>query len=156
MRVIYNSQSLINSRPLVPISFSDISQEPLTPNHLLLLRGTPNLPPGLFLENDCYSRKRWAQVQFLANQFWRRWMDEYLPNLLERQKWFEPKKNVQVNDVVLLVEDTQQRSKWVMGKVLQTFPDKRGLVRTVLVKTQHNVVKRPISKLCPIVSQSLA
>ena len=83
-------------------------------------------------------------------------MDEYLPNLLERQKWFEPKKNVQVNDVVLLVEDTQQRSKWVMGKVLQTFPDKRGLVRTVLVKTQHNVVKRPISKLCPIVSQSLA
>ena len=124
-------ESIINSRPLVPISFSDISQEPLTPNHLLLFRGTPNLPPGLFLQNDCYSRKRWAQVQFLANQFWRRWMDEYLPNLLERQKWFEPKKNVQVNDVVLLVEDTQQRSKWVMGKVLQNFPDKRGLVRTV-------------------------
>ena len=79
-------ESVINSRPLVPISFSDTSQEPLTPNHLLLLRATPNLPPGLFCKEDCYSKRRWAQVQFMANQFWRSWLKEFLPNLLHRQK----------------------------------------------------------------------
>ena len=146
-------EAIINSRPLVPVSYSDISQEPLTPNHLLLLRGNPNLPPGLFSKDDCYSKRRWAQIQFLANQFWRKWMDEFVPNLLHRQKWFEVKKNFQANDVVLLVEDTQQRSKWVLGRVLETYPDKRGLVRTVLVRTQNNVVKRPIAKLCPVVTQ---
>jgi len=36
-------------------------------------------------------------------------------NLLQRQKCFEEKKNFRVNDVALLVEETQQRSKWVMG-----------------------------------------
>ena len=56
--------------------------------------------------------------------------------------------------MVLLVEDMTQRSKWVMGRVLETYPDKRGLVRTVLVKTQTNVVKRPIAKLCPVVTHA--
>ena len=39
--------------PIILQNFSrtflkNLSQEPLTSNHLLLLRGTPNLPPGLF------------------------------------------------------------------------------------------------------------
>ena len=111
-----------------------------------------SIPPGLFSKNDCYVKRRWAQIQYLANQFWKRWMDEFVPNLLQRQKWFEVKRNFQVNDVVLLVEDTQQRSKWVLGRILETYPDKHGLVRTVLVKTQTSVVKRPIAKLCPVVT----
>ena len=111
-----------------------------------------SIPPGLFSKNDCYVKGRWAQIQYLANQFWKRWMDEFVPNLLQRQKWFEVKRNFQVNDVVLLVEDTQRRSKWVLGRILETYPDKHGLVRTVLVKTQTSVVKRPIAKLCPVVT----
>ena len=111
-----------------------------------------SIPPGLFSKNDCYVKRRWAQIQYLANQFWKRWMDEFVPNLLQRQKWFEVKRNFQVNDVVLLVEDTQRRSKWVFGRILETYPDKHGLVRTVLVKTQTSVVKRPIAKLCPVVT----
>ena len=64
-------EGILNSRPLVPIMFDDSTQnEPLTPNHLLLLRGTANLPPDLFSKKDCYARRRWAQVQFLSNQFW--------------------------------------------------------------------------------------
>ena len=111
-----------------------------------------SIPPGLFSKNDCYVKRRWAQIQYLANQFWKRWMDEFVPNLLQRQKWFEVKRNFQVNDVVLYVEDTQRRSKWVLGRILETYPDKHGLVRTVLVKTQTSVVKRPIAKLCPVVT----
>ena len=111
-----------------------------------------SIPPGLFSKNDCYVKRRWALIQYLANQFWKRWMDEFVPNLLQRQKWFEVKRNFQVNDVVLLVEDTQRRSKWVLGRILETYPDKHGLVRTVLVKTQTSVVKRPIAKLCPVVT----
>ena len=147
-------ESIINSRPLVPISFSDSSQEPLTPNHLLLMQGSPNLPPGLFTKDDNYSKRRWAQVQYLSNQFWRQWLKEFLPNLLQRQKWFKETKNLQVNDVVLLVEDTQQRSRWVLGRVLETYVGKNGLARTVLVKTQSSVLKQPITTLCPLVTES--
>jgi len=37
--------------------------EPLTPNHLLLLKSDPSFPPGLFKREDTYSRRRWKQVQ---------------------------------------------------------------------------------------------
>ena len=36
--------------------FSMQVNDPTTPNHLLLLRGTANLPPGLFSKKDCYTR----------------------------------------------------------------------------------------------------
>jgi len=42
-------ETIVNSRPLVSFSFTDTSQEPLTPNHLLLLQGNPNLPLASFL-----------------------------------------------------------------------------------------------------------
>ena len=63
-------EGILNSRPLVPLMLHDSKEEPLTPNHLLLLRGSPNLLPGMFDTNSCYTCRRRAQVQFLANQFW--------------------------------------------------------------------------------------
>ena len=63
-------EGILNSRPLVPIVFDSEGNEPLTLNHLLLLRGHPNLPPGLFEKRDSYAKRRWAQVQYLADQFW--------------------------------------------------------------------------------------
>ena len=77
-----------------------------------------------------------------------------MSNLTQRQKWFQPERNVQVGDVVLLAESMQQRSKWVMGRVLETYPDKHGKVRTVLLKTSGSNMKRPIAKLCVILSES--
>ncbi|XP_038062578.1 uncharacterized protein LOC119733069 [Patiria miniata] len=62
--------AILNARPLTPLSFDPGDVEPLTPNHLLLLRANPSLPPGLFQKEDAYSRRRWRQAQFLADQFW--------------------------------------------------------------------------------------
>ena len=99
-------EGIINSRPLVPVTMNPEFDEPLTPNHLLLLTGNPNLPPGIFDQKESYGTRRWAQSQYLAQQFWSRWIKEILPNLALRQKWFKPQPNMQNNDVVLLVDDT--------------------------------------------------
>ena len=69
LTIMTEIESIINSRPLVSVSFEPNSQEPLT-NHLLLLRANLNVPPGLLDKNDCYARRRWAQAQYLTNQFW--------------------------------------------------------------------------------------
>ena len=52
--LITEVESIINPRPLVPVLFDAKSDSPLTPNHLLF-RDNPNLPPGLFDENDCHA-----------------------------------------------------------------------------------------------------
>ena len=77
-----------------------------------------------------------------------------MPSLTQRQKWFLPERNIQVGDGVLLAESMQQRFKWVMGRVLETYPDKHGIVKTVLLKTPESTTKRPIAKLCVILGES--
>ena len=141
-------EGILNSRPLVPIVFDLEGNEPLTPNHLLLLRGNPNLPPGLFEKCDSYAKWRWAQVQYLANQFWVRWVRDFLPGLNQRVKWLRKTRNFRVNDIVLMVDESQPHSRWTKGRILETYPGKDGVVRTVMVRTPRNAIKRPITKLC--------
>ena len=68
--------NIVNSRPLTRNSDSDLDDQPLTPNHLLHLRPTPSLPPGLFVKEDLHCRHVWRQAQYLSGVFWRRWSNE--------------------------------------------------------------------------------
>ena len=45
------------------------------------------------------------------------------------------------------------RGKWLFGRVVETYPDKQGHVRQVLMRTSTGNVKRPISKLCLMLRQ---
>jgi hypothetical protein len=140
-------ESTINGRPLTAVSDDHRDFEPLTPNHLLLLRAGPNAPPGLFVSQDVY-RRRWRQVQYLADLFWRRWIKEYLPSLQQRQKWINPNANVKVGDIVLLVDYNTPRNSWSLGRVTETFPGEDGLVRSARIVTRSSTLVRPIHKLC--------
>ena len=88
-------EGIVNGRPLTRLSDDPDDPAPLTPNHLLLLRSGPDLPPGNFVKQDIY-RRRWRQVQY----FWQRWLKEYLPTLQERQKWIKPERNPRIGDLV--------------------------------------------------------
>jgi hypothetical protein len=141
-------ESIINSRPLTTVSDDYRDLEPLTPNHLLLLRHAAVVPPGQFVQQDNYSRKRWRQVQYLSDVFWRRWTREYLPTLQLRQKWTKSARNIEVGDVVILMDDNTPRNTWPLGRVTEAFPGSDGLVRSVVIKTKSAVLTRPVHKLC--------
>lgn len=140
-------ESIVNGRPLTVLSDDPDDEGPLTPNHLLLLRGGPKLPPGQFDQSDIYGR-RWRHVQFLSDQFWKRWVREYLPILQLRRKWLQPKRNFQVGDVVLILGEKTPRKNWPMGRIVQTYPGKDGLVRSAQIKTSSSILTRPVTKLC--------
>lgn len=141
-------EAILNDRPITTVSDDHNDLEALTPNHLLQLKGKPIMPPGLFHKEDLYSRKRWKQIQYLVDLFWKRWIKEYLPLLQERQKWNVARRNLAAGDVVLIVDDTAPRSSWLMARVIKPLPDAKGQVRSVLLKTKTSTLERPISKLC--------
>ncbi|XP_067650434.1 uncharacterized protein [Haliotis asinina] len=142
-------ESTINNRPITTVSSDLRDLTPSTPNHLLLLHGNQLMPPGLFCKDECYARKRWRQIQYIADVFWRRWSREYITMQQERQKWTREQKNVAVNDIVLVM-DNLPRNAWCLGRILEVFPDKKGHVRVVVVKTQNATLRRPVDKLCVI------
>ena len=144
-------ESVINSRPLTPISFVDGFERPLTPKDLLVLRPDCGLPPVVTKDSDLFFPRRWRHVQRYADLFWKRWVKEYLPSLVPRQKWLDSKPNVRIGNVVILKNDETPRSQWPLGRVINTFADSKGFVRSVMVKTVSGNFKRPISKICVIV-----
>ena len=141
-------ECIINGRPLTKVSDDPKDLQALTPNHLLLLRGSPDLPPGVFKKEDVFSIRRWRQVQYLTDVFWHRWLREYLPSLQERSKWQTSQRNLAVGDLVLLVDENAPRCVWFLARVLELHPNEDGCVRQVKVKTRSGIFTRPVHKLC--------
>ena len=86
-------------------------------------------------------------MQYLAEQFWCKWKRDFLPSLQERAKWTKEYPDLQVDDIVLMLEDTAPRNQWPCGKIVETFPSEDGRVRKVKVKTRDTHLERPIQKL---------
>ncbi|XP_052065131.1 uncharacterized protein LOC127704931 [Mytilus californianus] len=153
--------AIVNSRPLTLDNLNDpLSEEPLTPNHILTMKSKIILPPpGQFQRSDIYSGKRWRRVQFLANEFWNRWRKEYLSNLQSRKKWTAPRRNLKVGDIVIIKDEQAARNQWHLGKINTAHVDEDGLVRKVRVtigaqidnngrrKSPLQELDRPIQKL---------
>ena len=146
--VFAEAVGILNSRPLCPSSDDPKDSDPITPSHLLQQRQGMSLPPGEFHKADIHSRKQWRRGQLLASHFWNRWIREYLPLLQERKKWILKRRNLAVNDLVLVVTEKLPRGHWLLGRVVKVFPGPDGLVRTAEVKTKNSTFLRPISKLC--------
>ncbi|KAL7841272.1 hypothetical protein SRHO_G00249630 [Serrasalmus rhombeus] len=137
-------ETIMNDRPLTTVSDNPLDLEPLTPNHLLRMKVQPVMPPGIFQSTDLYVRRRWKQVQYITDLFWKWWIREYLPIMQKRSKWNLIKRNFLPNDLVVIVDDKAPRNSWLLGRILKTFPDKQGLVRTALIKTKNSVLQRPV------------
>ena len=165
----YEAMAIVNSRPLTVDTISDpTSLEPLTANHLITMKSSvPLPPPGKFIKEDLYARKRWRRVQYLSEQFWHRWRKEYLSNIILRQRWHAPRRNVDVGDIVIIKEEDVPRNEWKLAKVVEAHEDDDGLVRRVTVQVgerkfgqrgeclKHSfIVQRPIQKLVVLVKSS--
>lgn len=97
-------EAILNDRPITKVSDDPNDLEALTPNHILMLKGKPIMPSGLFDQSDLYARKRWTQIQYMAQLFWKRLTSEYLPMLQERQKWTKPRRSLTPGYIVLFVD----------------------------------------------------
>ncbi|XP_031554426.1 uncharacterized protein LOC116291397 [Actinia tenebrosa] len=129
------AESIVNSRPLTINQLTDHdSPEPLTPSHLLTMKSKVLLPPpGNFEAADIYARKRWRRVQYLANQFWTRWRKEFLLSLQGRNKWTRTRRNLTIEDIVLIKDENLPRSTWQLARVSDVYPSSDGKVRKVQV-----------------------
>ena len=101
---------LVHSRHPPELSSLVDDLEALTPNHSINVRGTLNLPSGVFFNKEISSHKRWRQAQVVASHIWNRWLREYLPGLITRKKSLQSSTNAKVGDLVLVDDYAVSRS----------------------------------------------
>ena len=144
------AESLLNSRPLTIPSSDARDEPPLTPNHFLTGRAGEHTS---MFDGDT-TKQRWRRVQLLVTHFWRRWMREFIPALNRRPKWTSEVENIKVDDVVIVVNQDTPRGQWPLGRVSKVFPGSDGKVRVVNVIVGGKTFLRPVTKLCPLVSDA--
>ena len=144
----------INNRPLTYI-YDELTEEPLTPNHLLYGRKLYRNSSGNETEEIIDMAEN---VKTLLQHFWKRWKFEYLLELREHQKSCQGRARpgremIKKNDMVLILEDGIKRNKWRMGRIHKLLEGKDGKVRgaevVVVNKTGTGILRRPVNKLFP-------
>lgn len=73
--VLCEVESILSS-PQTRLSDDPNDLEPLTSNHILLMKGKPVVPPGLFSKDYLFTKRKWRQVQYIADLFWKRWVQD--------------------------------------------------------------------------------
>ncbi|KFD50465.1 hypothetical protein M514_08692 [Trichuris suis] len=83
----------------------------------------------------------------ILDQFWRRWMKDYVPILaptLTRQATCQ---TIACDSIVLLVDPNLPRGQWLMGRIIRLFAGKDGIARVAEVKTNYGLMRKPLVKL---------
>ena len=73
---------------------------------MLLGRSSSEFPKGAFRETK-NPRKRVEFIQKNLDSFWKRWTRDVFPLLVPRKKWNSERRNVRVNDVVIIQDGTE-------------------------------------------------
>lgn len=140
-------ENIVNSRPLTDVPVDNESSEAITPNHLI--HGTSSGVKPYFdkgLEEGLYKRQ-WITVEQMSTSFWRRFVNEYLPTLTKRTKWFEKAKPLVIGDIVIVVDERNPRNTWPKGIVIDVNKGTDGQTRSAIVKTQYGTYTKPTVKL---------
>lgn len=62
--------------------------------------------------------------------------------------------NLQVNDIMVIANNTNPRGEWPVGRILNVYPGKDGKIRSAMVNTFTGEYLRPVEKLCLLEEES--
>ena len=153
LTLLIEIEKIINNRPLTYV-YNDLSEEPLTPSHLVNGRRLGHN----FSEDINDPIELNEQLSKILDHFWNRWSKDYLLELRENHRLKHnskntPNSNINVGDIVLVHDGKLPRSKWRVGRVKELINSKdniiRGAVVTVSYKNLTGHLRRPINKLYP-------
>ncbi|KAL9975369.1 hypothetical protein ACROYT_G012524 [Oculina patagonica] len=153
--VLIETEGVLNSRPLTYV-YDELSEGPLTPSHLVIGRRLLDQSPVVTAPMNTLARRE-RYLNNLLDHFRNRWKEEYLTGIREYQKLKggEPRRAIQVGDIVHIYADKKPRQQWRLGKVEKLLRGRDNVARAAEVVTVDNslnktLLKRPIQKLYPL------
>lgn len=147
LTVLSEIEHCVNSRPLTHVSIDFSDQEALTPNHFLIGSSSGVVKFNKYHSQAKCTRKQWLTAQNFSDAVWKRWLREYLPTLISRNKWQKPEAPLKIGDIVLISDINSPRNQWKKGVITKVYPAADGQVRIADVKTMNGILKRPARRL---------
>ena len=145
--VMAGAESLINSRPITYQTANAKDLTPLTPNHFIIGQMGGEYAPEIDETASKHPMKRWRRVQEILQNFWKRWIQEWLPSIGQRAKWQKQIEDIKENDVVLVIDPETKRGTWPLGRITEVIPGKDNHVRRVKVLVKGKTLDRGINRI---------
>ncbi|GFU78586.1 integrase catalytic domain-containing protein [Trichonephila clavipes] len=123
--IIIQIEGILNSRPLVPLS--DNINEYGGISMYIIGRPISAIPEPAILDISDNRLSRWQYTTKCVQTIWKRWKNDYLNHLQQRNKWQFEKNNVAVGCLVLLKENDLPPCKWTMARILEVIYGTDGL-----------------------------
>lgn len=148
--ILAQIEACLNSRPLCPVTEDPEDLSILTPGHFLIGAALTAPPERDLTDIKSNYLHRWQLMQKIQQDFWKKWKSEYLARLQQRPKWLTSNLQLKVGHLVLMLDEQTPPTLWRLGRIEATHPGTDGKIRVVTIRTATTILKRPISKLCPL------
>ena len=124
---------------MTPLSDDPRDFTAITPASLLTPYSSPYCVVGSTQDKGNLKRDYRFNIS-LSNQFWKKWLEFYLPWQQGRKKWLKMAQNLRTGQLVILtsMEDVFKRSKYQLGRMHEVIPQSRNgnqIVRRIKVAT---------------------
>ena len=139
----------MNSRPLTFVGEEIGGVSPLTPACFLVGNGNvydkENTPAEVPTTKEALEGRKLVH-DTLMEKFWVLWSKDYIRNL---PAWRGSGKcsNLREGSMALVREEGYPRLRWPLGRVVETYPGKDGVLRSCKIKTVRGDFIRPIQRL---------
>ena len=70
----------------------------------------------------------------IVNLFWKKWIRDFWPSLIIRQKWHFERRNLRVGDIVIFQDSNILKANWKLGEILIANEGKDNKVRNVSIR----------------------
>ncbi|XP_055605769.1 uncharacterized protein LOC129753943 [Uranotaenia lowii] len=147
LTIVAQIESVLNSRPLIPLTDTPDDLSSLTPGHFLIGEPLVSIPEPDLLHLSPSRITRLQDMQRSVQDLWRSWSRDYVSQLHQRSKWRRQTSDVQQGQLVLLKLDNYPPLQWPLGRIIQTITGSDGRVRVVMVKTASGEYKRAITEV---------
>ncbi|GFV06450.1 integrase catalytic domain-containing protein [Trichonephila clavipes] len=135
LTILCECEKVVNSRPLTYLSEDMQDLTAITPARFRFEIPTADIK-DLDVWDANHFRKRLRFRAKVIDELKRRFRNEYLGQLIQRQKQHPQSSNIYVGDIVLIGNDWKKRLQCPLARIIKLIPGKDELVRTVKLKTQ--------------------
>ena len=148
--ILCQIESILNSRPLIPISTTDID-EPLTPHHLLTgYNHSAHFEPRELCPTTLHRNLTSSTLKISLIHFGKNGGPSISTHCSKNRSGFAKENLPEINDIVLIRRPFDPPRSWHYGKVVKIFPGSDGEVRVVDVATSKGTQRESSRNLIPL------
>lgn len=140
--ILYQTEDIINSRPLTHVPACPDDDVPITPNLLIKLHPGYSFIDSKRIDEVSETDPRWfvKRAQEFSHKIATRWIKEYLPIIGKFSPTEGPVRDIKEGDFVTYCDPTTLPSKWQRGIVVKVYTGRDGLARVADIKLKDGTI----------------